>query len=169
MEDLDELFDLNGFPEYQISKAGNIYSLKTEIYLSPCMRDRYLTVYFSRPNNKDVNITIHRLVALQFIPNPENKPEVNHKNGVKTDNRKSNLEWCTSSENKQHAIRNRLIVYKNFPNLHRMIKVYNEETGEVYQSMIEASIKTGITFNRLRDRLIGKVKKEPTFKLSIKK
>lgn len=70
-------------------------------------------------NNKTKIITIHRLVAKTFIPNTQNKPQVNHINGIKTDNRVENLEWCTASENQLHAFANNLTKrYKGIDNYH---------------------------------------------------
>jgi hypothetical protein len=62
----------------------------------------YYRVQFT-VDGKSKNIFVHRLVAIAFIPNPENFPEVNHLNGIKTDNRIENLEWSTTSENCKHA------------------------------------------------------------------
>jgi len=78
----------------------------------------YMRVSLSLNNNR-FNTSAHRLVALSFIPNPENKPQVNHKNGIKDDNRAENLEWCTNSENQIHAIKKNLIKHnkaENHPN-----------------------------------------------------
>jgi len=66
--------------------------------------DGYLRVCLYCDNKRNDKL-LHRLIAENFIPNPENKPQVNHKNGVKTDCRVNNLEWSTEKENTQHAVR----------------------------------------------------------------
>lgn len=101
---------------YEISDLGNVRrkkyvtrhhrKFKSKIYALILKNDGYLGVsILTQSNNPDSRklYPVHRLVAETFIPNKDGKSEVNHKNGIKTDNRVSNLEWVTRSENSIHA------------------------------------------------------------------
>lgn len=93
---------------YEVSNMGKVRSLNYHMTgkakeLSPISSGKgYLMVGLCR-DCKMKWAKVHRLVASAFIPNPENKPQVNHKNGVKIDNRADNLEWVTDGENLRHA------------------------------------------------------------------
>lgn len=102
---------------YQVSSLGNIRSCERKIIDSKCQRvfkarmlkqtlstskHPYFYVSLSKQGHVRKRM-VHILVALAFIPNPQNKPQVNHKNGNTQDNRVANLEWVTNAENTQHA------------------------------------------------------------------
>ncbi len=94
---------------YEVSNFGNVKSLHNKNFgnLLNKINDNYLYVNLFY-KNKRLKIGIHRLVAISFIPNPENKPQVNHKDGNKLNNNVSNLEWNTSKENIIHSYKNNL-------------------------------------------------------------
>lgn len=131
--------DIKGYEGlFQISNQGNIKKNGKKIV--PWKDNKgYLRVYLSY--KKEPNVKVHRLVANAFIPNPDNKPQIDHINTIKTDNRVENLRWVTNQENARNP--NTLIKYKgkrSLSNNNHAKKVINIDTGEVFNSAIEASL-----------------------------
>ena len=88
---------------YVVSNFGRIIGLSMGRFNNPYkIKLGYLGIHLCK-KGKSKNFLMHRLIAQAFIPNPFNKPHINHINGVKTDNSIKNLEWCTASENERHS------------------------------------------------------------------
>lgn len=116
---------IKGFEDYyKVSNTGKVYSIRNNRVL--IVKPKH-TGYREIELNVKGNVTykrVHRLVAEAFIPNPENKSEVNHIDGDKLNNNVENLEWCTQSENNVHAIRTGLAKTQNM-RVHHLLYMDN--------------------------------------------
>lgn len=131
---------------YQITPTGEIYSLiankKKDTEIS---RNGYERVTFWK-NGKSKHFSVHRLVALAFIPNPHNYRMVNHIDGNKLNNNVNNLEWCDASANMKHAYEHNLIHCKTT----RVIQYSKDfELIKVWDSITEACKELGINHANL--------------------
>ena len=109
----------------------------------------YTIVALSK-NAKTKTLLLHRLVAKTFIPNPENLPQVNHKDENKLNNKTDNLEWCTHTYNNNYGTKNKRTADK----LSKQIKCL--ETGIIYQGFHEAGRQTGIDYRSINDCCRGR-------------
>lgn len=137
---MEKYMVINGFDNYAVSNYGNLKNIKTNRVLKLFKnKDGYIT-YVIKQNGIRTNFKIHRLVAIYFIDNINNKPYVNHLDGDKANNHYSNLEWCTAKENDTHARENGL------KNQNKPIIAKNLVTGEefVFYSIRECGRILGI-------------------------
>lgn len=101
--------DIEGWSGYMVSNLGRVKSMprlhvkKEKVLKQGKNRNGYPMVGLSSPHKKSKSFAVHRLVAKSFVPNPNNKPTVNHIDGNKKNNKAENLEWCTYQENSRHA------------------------------------------------------------------
>lgn len=154
---------------YQVSSLGRIKSMPNTkrsselILVGNDYRFGYLRVTLYKIGHKRRMFRVHRMVADAFIQNPQNKPFVNHKNGIKTDNRVDNLEWCTHKENITHAYDNGFITKtpKNRKDASKPIRQIND-IGQViaeFPSGREAERQTGFHCSNINLVLTKKKKK----------
>lgn len=109
---------VEGFSKYLISNTGRVKNIVKLRDLRFYNCNGYSKIELINDNSKDKKVFVHRLVALNFIPNPSNKPQVNHIDGDKNNNNIENLEWCTASENMRHAFKEGLSVSLKGENSH---------------------------------------------------
>lgn len=154
--------DIEGYEGlYQVSNLGRVKRLKgtymsTERILKPRGNNTgYLQVHLCK-NSKSKFDKVHRLVAQAFIPNPENKPQVNHIDENKTNNMVSNLEWVTVKENNNHGTRIERAIISN----QKKVKAIDIANGEYnyYESIKACGRELGIDPSSITKQLKGKLK-----------
>lgn len=139
--------EIKGWEKYFITECGKVYSTKRKVKKQLSIkitRGGYPSVHLCSPSG-DRWPTIHRLVAENYIPNPENKPTVNHIDGNKLNNNVSNLEWATVSENVQHSFDTGL------KKQHKGSKNPASKLNEVQVAEIKKLLREGKTLTYIAD------------------
>ena len=150
---------------YEVSDQGRVRSLKfgKEKILKPGKTPNgYLRVTLYK-DRKRKQMSVHRLVAQAFIPNPLNLETVNHRDEVKTNNFASNLEWMTHKDNNNFGSHNRRVAEArvNHPKLSKPVQMLDKSTGELletFPSTCEAKRVTGIAQTHICACCLGKCK-----------
>jgi len=135
------------YPDYLVYEDGRVFSKKSRKMLKTCInRGGYHTVGLCK-DGKDKHFKVHRLVAIAYIPNPDNKPQVDHIDRVRTNNHVSNLRWATNQENCQNTIvrkNNKLgiknIFYCKTNNRYRYKKIIRGNTHKKCFKTLEEAI-----------------------------
>lgn len=144
-----------GYESYLIYPSGDVYSKKKKAFLKQGTTKNGYRVVCLFKNGKGHTFNVHKLVANHFIENKAGLSEINHKNGCKYDNRKSNLEWCTRSQNLRHKI----YILGNSGGFSLPKKVKCIETGNIYSSISDAAKDTGSYQSNISKVIRGEIRK----------
>lgn len=147
-----ELRAVPGFDGYSITSDGRVWSERSKKWLKPATDGHGYRHFVLRAGGVTICRHVHRLVALAWVPNPRGVPNVNHLDGVKTNNAASNLEWCTTAENNAHAYRTGLAVGNLLPD---EMKVELRRLHASGLGCTQLSLRTGIPRSTIR-RAVGR-------------
>lgn len=143
------------YPNYEISEYGDVKSFRNNVMVSTRLDEGgYSCVsLWDRVHKKSIKARVHRLVASAFISNIEEKPQVNHIDGIKENNHYSNLEWVTNDENQKHRAENGLV-------FRRRVVQYDKEGNyiQTFESLTQAALQTGLRKGNISNVCSGRKK-----------
>lgn len=164
--------EINGYPMYEVSDSGEVRRKQDAIRswnnrkpgerLIPRVKNHYYQVMLYNEHGRK-SVSVHRIVAETYIPNPDNLPQVNHKDENKLNNRADNLEWCTASYNSRYgtAVERRIATHNKNRTKRAEQPVYKVKDGVIvaeYKSISAAGKANGVSESCIRKYLYGKTK-----------
>ena len=142
---MEERVPIRDIPGYEVSSNGDVYSTKRNIVMKQHPDSWGYPRITLMKNGVKLRRSVHRLVAEAFIPNPSNKPEINHIDGNKNNNHINNLEWVTHSENIRHSYDTGLNDKKLYNSGKPKKRVMLLETNEIFESIHDCAKRLGCT------------------------
>lgn len=136
---------------YAISNYGDVFNITRNRKQTFFYEGRGYASFSTQKNKVKKNYKVHRLVGMLFIPNPENKPQINHIDGNKLNNRVDNLEWATNSENNLHAVRIGLKDYSD--RMKKVVQIKDNVVIKVHKSIAGAERELGLSKGSVYDCL----------------
>lgn len=147
------MVDIKGYEGiYAITSCGKVWSYKRKKFLNPIRNQKGYERVFLSTNKGGKNFPIHKLVATAYIPNPNNFPQINHKDENKENNSVNNLEWCTNKYNSNYGTRNIRMARAKWR------KVLCIELNRIFDSEKQAEAELKIGVSRISECCSGKNK-----------
>ena len=151
--------EIKGFNNYKVSNFGRLISIKTNKILKPTDNGRgYLRFSLLGDDNNNHTVYLHRIIAEAFIPNPDNKPCIDHINTNKQDNRIENIRWVTYKENTNNELTIERVRNSGKKNKKKICSIDEADNKVVYSSVIEAKIKLNVSYTAISNCLRGRSK-----------
>jgi hypothetical protein len=162
MSEVETFVEIEGFEKYEVSNLGRVRNIKSGRILKPYLNHNGYLMHCLYGYDKRKCLLLHRIIAIAFIDNHEEKPCVNHIDENKLNNDLSNLEWCTERENVIHGTRTKRAAEKLSKKVIQLD--LNDNVLNEFESMRQAERETGVSVGNISSCCNGKTKSAGGYK-----